>query len=282
MDGRPIRAIGLGAMRLSIQGRPEYDQAREVIKAFLDYGGNLIDTADVYCLDDTERGHNETLLVNILTELDALDRVTIATKGGMYRPQGEWRVDARPEILRQSCENSLKRLGFEPIELYQLHTVDRQVPLEESVGELTRLQEEGKIRYIGLSNVNLDQLRTAQKMTEIATVQNQFNLKKTDDLHNGLLAYCLRQKINYLPYRPLGARLVQQHLLQNKILNRLADKYHCTPQQLMLGWLLNLGEHVLPIPGTANPEHMRQLMETVNFTFSEDDLLELEDSLDLD
>ena len=150
-------------MHLSIQDRPRRSRAFEVIHAALDAGVTLIDTADVYCLDDSEIGHNERLVAKALESWSGdRDRVIVATKGGVKRPSGRWEMDGRPEHLRAACERSLAALGVERIDLYQLHAPDPKVPLAESVGALADLQREGKIRWVGLSNVSVPQIREAE------------------------------------------------------------------------------------------------------------------------
>lgn len=263
-------------MRLSIAERPDEDQAFQVIRTFIEQGGNFIDTADVYCLDDTERGHNERFIDQTLKKLGVRNEVIVATKGGMYRPRGEWLIDARPKVLRESCERSLKHLQQDTLFLYYLHTVDPKVPFEDSLGELVRLKEEGKIRYIGLSNVSLEELQRGMALTEIACVQNQFNLSQRDDLDNGLIEFCREQKINYIPYRPLGGRIDQQALKQSDFLSQLADQYHCSIQQLMLAWMLQLGDHIIPIPGTTSPDHLTELMKTTHILLKPKDALTIE------
>jgi len=155
-DAPLVSAVGYGGMHLSIQDRPPEEQGIRVIHAALDAGVTLIDTADVYCLDNQDIGHNERLVARALGSWQGdRDQVTVATKGGVTRPAGRWDTDGRPQHLRAACERSLKALGVERLDLYQLHAPDPKVPLAESVGALGELKQEGKIRWIGLSNVSV-------------------------------------------------------------------------------------------------------------------------------
>jgi aryl-alcohol dehydrogenase-like predicted oxidoreductase len=158
-DAPQVSAVGYGGMHLSIQERPPEEQGIRVIHAALDAGVTLIDTADVYCLDDREIGHNERLIARALRSYGgSKEKVIVGTKGGMARPGGQWVMAGRPEQLRAACDRSLKALGVNQIDLYQLHTPDRAVPLTDSVGALADLRREGKIRWVGLSNVSVTEI----------------------------------------------------------------------------------------------------------------------------
>jgi len=255
-----VYAIGLGAMPLSIEGRPNQADARDVIDAFVEAGGNFIDTANVYCLDNADIGHNERLIREVLSQGEKREAVIVATKGGLTRPQGRWEVDGRPQWLRASCEKSLRDLGTEAISLYQLHAVDPQVDLAESLGELQRLKEEGKIRHIGVSNVSLDQLQYALQWVEIAAVQNRCNLFEQRDFDNGLVEFCGQNSITYIPHSPVGGHHGHKRLMQQSLLRELSTKYQESSYCIALAWLLQKGEHVLPIPGASKVSSIRDSM----------------------
>src|SRR5882762_7573358 len=169
-DGPIVTRIGFGAMHLSLAGRPSEAESIRTLHAGLDAGITLIDTANVYCVDDNDIGHNERVIAKGLAQWkgSARDQIVVATKGGLRRPGGAWTRDGRPESLRASCEASLKALGREQIELYQLHAVDPKVPIADSVGELARLREQGKIRHVGLSNVSVKEIERARGIVPIA------------------------------------------------------------------------------------------------------------------
>jgi len=251
--GLRVCAIGLGAMPLSIQGRPDEIQALEVIRTFIEAGGNFIDTANAYCLDDSDIGHNERLIAKILTQLGQTDRVIVATKGGLRRPKGDWTVDGDPKFLRQSCEQSLRDLGTDCIALYQLHAVDPKIGLLPSLRELIRLREEGKIRHIGLSNVDTEQVRAALAHAPIVSVQNRCNVLEKQDFRSGLVDFCSEHGITYIPHSPVGGHYGHVRLGGNPLFSQLAKKYAATPYGIALAWLLARGKHILPIPGASRP-----------------------------
>ena len=220
-----VTAVGYGGMHLSIEGRPPEEQGLRVLRAALDAGVTLIDTADVYCLDQHDIGHNERLIAKALAGWAGdHSSVTVATKGGLVRPTGRWDTDARPEQLRAACERSLRALGVERLDLYQLHAPDPRVPLADSVGELARLREAGKLRWIGLSNVNLAQIRQAQGVTPITSVQNRLNPFFRESLVGGVVAYCAEQGIGFLAYSPTGGGRLTTTLPGHPVLASIAAR----------------------------------------------------------
>ncbi len=247
--GLTVEPIGLGGMPLSIQNRPDERTALAVIEAFVAGGGDHIDTASSYCLDDNDFGHNERLIAKALRNVGRTD-VVVATKGGLTRPNGRWEVDCSPQWLRHCCEQSVETLGA-PISLYYLHTVDPAVPLEESLGELIRLREEGKIGAIGLSNVSARHLDEALRLTPIAAVQNRCNVLDTRDFDSGLVERCRELGVAYVPYSPVGGHSGHRRLDQYPALARVAAKHGTTPYVIALAWLLAQGPHIVPIPGAS-------------------------------
>jgi aryl-alcohol dehydrogenase-like predicted oxidoreductase len=247
--GIQVNPIGLGGMPLSIQGRPDERTALAVVTAFVANGGDFIDTAISYCLDNSDLGHNERLIASALRAAGRRD-VTVATKGGLTRPGGRWDVDASPQWLRRCCEQSVRDLGG-PIPLYYLHAVDNAVPLADSVGELVKLRDEGKIAHIGLSNVSSQQLDEALRRTPVAAVQNRCNLFERRDFDNGLVERCRELGIAYVPYSPVGGHFGHRRVAQDATLARIAAKHAATPYVIALAWLLARGPHVLPIPGAS-------------------------------
>ena len=203
LGGLQVSAIGLGEMPMSLAGRPDEAQSIRTIHAALDAGVTLIDTADAYCIDESEIGHGERLVAKALAAWPGdADRVLVATKGGHTRPGREWDLDGRPEYLRRACEASLRALGVGAIGLYQLHRPDPKVPFAESVGALAELKEAGKVRLVGLSNVSVDQIRQARQLVQVASVQNEFSPRFRRS--EGELAFCAAQRIAFLPWSPLG------------------------------------------------------------------------------
>ncbi|HSR26827.1 MAG TPA: aldo/keto reductase, partial [Actinomycetes bacterium] len=203
LGGLQVSAIGLGEMPMSLAGRPDEARSVRTIHAALDAGVTLIDTADAYCIDESEVGHGERLVAKALAAWPGdRDRVLVATKGGHTREGGEWGLDGRPEHLRQACEASLRALGVEAIGLYQFHRPDPKVPFAESVGALAELKEAGKVRLVGLSNVSVDQIRQARQLVQVASVQNEFSPRFRRS--EGELAFCAAERIAFLPWSPLG------------------------------------------------------------------------------
>lgn len=254
--GRSLFPVGLGAMALSVQGRPDEARASATLRAALDAGVDLIDTADVYCLDEGELGHNERLIRKALADAGRSD-VLVATKGGLRRPGGAWTNDARPERLREACEASLKALGASAIGLYQLHALDAKVPLEDSVGELARLAREGKIVHIGLSNVDAGELERALKVARVESVQNRCNPFDSGDYADGMLAACEKHGISYLPYSTVGGHRGQARVGAQPLLAELGRKSGASPYAVVVAWHLAKSPRVLPIPGASRPESIR-------------------------
>ncbi len=274
--GWQVKPIGLGAMPLSIAGRPDESQAFEVIDTFVEDGGNFIDTANVYCLNDSDIGHNERLIHKALTRIGAREAVLVATKGGLRRPKGEWVTDGNPKWLRSSCEKSLKDLQREAISLYHLHAVDSDVLFDDSLGELIRLKEEGKILNIGLSNVDRAELEFALGRTAVASVQNRCNPFFKRDLDNGLIGLCRERGVAYVPYSPVGGHRGHMRLPKHPLFRRLFKKYGASPYCVALAWLLQKGDHIFPIPGASRVSSVRDSAQALHVRLEPDDVAEID------
>jgi aryl-alcohol dehydrogenase-like predicted oxidoreductase len=244
--------IGLGAMPLSVSGRPGEAQAIRTIHAALDAGVSLIDTADAYALDESEVGHNERLVAKALR--GRREEVVVATKGGHVRRGRAWELDGSPAHLRAACEASLRALGTDRIDLYQYHRPDPAVPFAESVGALKELQDEGKVRWIGLSNVDTAQLEEALGIADIVAVQNQLALDFTSPLVKGEVRACAERGIAFLPWSPLGGIGHAGDTAGVQAVRSAAGRHGVSPQQVVLAWLLSLGPTVIPIPGSRRAE----------------------------
>ncbi|TMK70417.1 MAG: aldo/keto reductase [Actinobacteria bacterium] len=249
-----------------IWGEPDDpENARAVLRRAVELGVQLIDTADAYGPEVNER-----------QIADALhpypDDVVIATKGSGTRPsRKQWEVDGRPEHLREACEASLRRLRLERIDLYQLHGPDDNVPIEESVGALADLQREGKIRHIGVSNVDEDELARAQSVARIVSVQNEYNV--ADRTSESVVRTCERDGLVFLPYFPIGAGW--RAATPTGAVDRVAEKHGVTRQQVALAWLLHHSPATLPIPGTSSLEHLEENVAAASLTLDDDDLAAL-------
>jgi pyridoxine 4-dehydrogenase len=243
-----VNRLGFGAMRVTGRGiwgdPPDRNEARAVLRRAVELGVNFIDTADSYGPDVSEE-----LIAEALHPYP--EDLVIATKGGLVRPgPGRWDPDGRPQHLRQACEGSLRRLRLDQIALYQFHRPDPSVPFEDSIGTLVALQEEGKIRHIGLSNVNENQLRRAQAMTAIVSIQNRYN--PGDRRSDTLVDLCEQEKMTFLPWAPI------QNLDRFPALAEIAKRHKATVHQIALAWLLARSESMLTIPGTGSVDHLEE------------------------
>ena len=268
----PVSAVGYGGMHLSIQDRPPEIQALQVIQAAVDAGVTLIDTADVYCLDDSEIGHNERLIARALDSKSQRDGVTVATKGGLRRPGGRWEVDGRPSHLQAACEQSLTALGVEQIDLYQLHAPDPKVPLAESVGALADLRREGKIKAVGLSNVSVAEIREAERIVPITSVQNRLNPFFQEALTEGVVQYCTERGIGFLAYSPVGGGRLNRKLPAHPVLRPMATRLGVTPHALVLAWVLARAPVVIIIPSARTVAHVLDSISAAELNLSEADL----------
>ncbi|NKQ55621.1 aldo/keto reductase [Amycolatopsis sp. K13G38] len=236
------------------------DQAKHLLRRAVDHGVNHIDTADAYGPETAEH-----LIRKALHPYP--DDLVIATKGGLTR-QGpnQWAPVGRPEYLRQCVEMSLRRLGLERIDLYYLHRIDPSVPLDAQLGVLADMQTEGKIRHLGLSKVDIDQIRQATELIAIAAVQNKYHLG--DQAHDSVIRHCEETQTAFVPYAPLGAGQLAK---QQTTLDDLARRYRATRTQLALAWLLQRSSVILPIPGTSSEAHLDDNLAATDISLEMDD-----------
>ena len=246
-------------MRLSTDPARDHERGITVIHAALDAGVTLLDTADVYCLDDSDIGHNERLITEALRGWHGdRSKITVATKGGMRRPGGKWVPDGRAAHLRKACEASLHALAVDVIDLYQLHAVDPKVPFETSVRALAGLQRDGYIKQVGLSNVTVSQIKAARDIVEITSVQNELSVAADENLRNGVAEYCAEHGIHFLAYRPVHGSKAGK-LSKDATLAALAAEHDTTAQNIALAWLLDLAPNLTPLPGATRVETARSL-----------------------
>jgi pyridoxine 4-dehydrogenase len=270
-DGPTVRRLGFGAMRITGQGiwgdPPDREEAKQVLRRAVELGVNLIDTADSYGPHVSEE-----LIAEALYPYP--DDLVIATKGGLERTgPGQWPRNGRPEHLREACEGSLKRLRLDAIELYQLHAPDEKVPYEESLGTLIELRAEGKIRHIGISNIDLGLLDKARGMTDVATVQNRFNLM---DRHSeDVLGACDEAGIGFIPWFPLATGSLAE---PGGPLDDIARTHHALPAQVALAWLLERAPVMLPIPGTGSVDHLEENLAAADLTLTDEEMERIEQS----
>src|SRR5580658_5058686 len=264
-----ITRLGFGAMRITgdgVWGEPaNRAEAVRVLRRAVELGINFIDTADSY-----GPGVSEEIIAEALHPYPA--GLVIATKGGFDRPgPGKWVENGKPEHLRSACEDSLRRLRLDRIDLYQLHRIDPKVPAEDQLGALKNLQAEGKIKHIGLSEVSVKQIQHARTIVPIVSVQNRYSI--TDRGSEEVLEYCAQQKLGFIPWFPLAAGRVSG---PDSPVSRVAAQLRATPSQLALAWLLARSPVMLPIPGTSKVEHLEENVAAVNLKIDANTMRELD------
>lgn len=270
-----VNRIGYGAMRLT--GQPgnfgaysDWEGGQRLLQRAVELGVNFIDTAEAY-----GPGFNEELIASALHPYPS--GVLIATKGGIHKPTPDnIRADGKPESLRLSCEASLRRLKLEQIDLYQLHRPDPNVPFEDSVGMLATLQQEGKIRHVGVSNVTIAQLEAARQIVSIASVQNRFSITERDQ--EDVLNYCTQHNIAFIPYGTLGAHPLKRGAplaTAEGILAEIADRHHVRPNQIALVWLLHHAPNIVLIPGTTTIAHLEENIAAASLKLAADEVARL-------
>ncbi|MBW4492735.1 MAG: aldo/keto reductase [Oscillatoria princeps RMCB-10] len=251
--GITVSAIGLGAMPLSVNDRPPESQAIEVSHKALDFGVTLIDTADAYCQDESEKHHNERLIAKALAQYsgDASNAI-VATKGGFILPGGRWTRNGNPDRLRKTIRESFAALGGEkPIDIWQYHAPDTEYTIEESLAPAKEAVDEGLICFVGVSNFSVEQIRRARNEVEIVSVQNQYNPWHRQPEFDGVLEYCEGEGLTFLPWSPLGGRRRVSMLQEIPEIVRLAEEKGVSIYCLVLAWLRAKSPCVLPIPGAS-------------------------------
>jgi pyridoxine 4-dehydrogenase len=270
-----VNRLGFGAMRLTGEGiwgfPPDRENAKKVLRRAVELGVNLIDTADAYGPET-----DELLIAEALHPYPK--GLVIATKGGLTRPgPGNWVPDCRPERLSQCVDNSLKRLKLERIDVYQLHTVDHKVPIEDSVGALKKAQDAGKIRHVGLSNVTTQEIERAKKIVPIVSIQNRYNIEDRDS--EEVLSYCEKEKMGFLPWAPVGGSGRHSLTKTGNPLEAEAKGHNVSAVQLALAWLLQKSPVMLPIPGTSSIAHLEENMAAAKLQLSAEEWKKIEDEV---
>jgi len=263
-----VRRLGYGAMRLSGDGiwgdPPDREAARHLLRRAVELGVNFIDTADAYGPHT-----NEQLIADALHPYP--DGLLIATKGGIVRPSRErWERDGRPAHLRAACEGSLRRLCLERIDLYQFHAIDPAVPLEESLGEIARLQQEGKIRHVGVSNFDAAELERARRVVEVVAVQNRCNV--VDRSSDDVLAVCERDGLAFIPWSPLSQNPREAQDARRLRLASWAEQRGISFPQAAIAWLLARSPAMLPIPGTGSLPHLEANLAAGSMSMTPEEL----------
>jgi aryl-alcohol dehydrogenase-like predicted oxidoreductase/histidinol phosphatase-like enzyme len=256
--GAPL--IGMGCMRLSTDRDRDEARGMAVLHAAFDAGVNLLDTADAYCWDAGETGHNERMIARALATWDGdPSRILVATKGGLTRPDGQWVADGRARHLAAACEASRRALGVDRIRLYQLHAPDPRTPLSTSVRALASLKTEGLIESIGLCNVTVGHIEKARRITEIASVQVELSIWHDDSILSGVADYCIANGITLVAYRPLGGPQRRHRTASDPALAEVAARHGSTPFEIALAWLAGLSDLIVPVPGPTRVETARSI-----------------------
>jgi len=267
-----IFPIGYGGMSLSEKGRPPEAEAIKTIHAVLDAGIELLELSNVYNDNDDDIGHNERLFAKALKSWPgASDRVIVATKGGRWRYRRRWLIDARPEQLRRACERSLSALGVERIDLYQLNHPDPNVPFAESMGTLADLKSEGKIRWVGISNADLDQIRVASSIAGIESVQNRLNPFSRLALKRDEVPYCAKLGIGFLAYQIYGGRHARR-IGMHPLLKRIGKRHGTSPYSITVAWLLAKSDNVIPLVGARTIGHVRDALRGASIELTSEEV----------
>jgi aryl-alcohol dehydrogenase-like predicted oxidoreductase len=271
--GITVSAIGLGCMPMSLDSRPPEAQAIATIHKALDLGVTLLDTADSYCKDESDKHHNERLIHKALQDYNGdTTNVMIATKGGLMRPSGAWTRNGNPDHLRETIRASFEALGGDqPIGLWQYHAPDPDYSIEESLKPAREAVVNGLIRLVGVSNFSVEQIKRARDVVEIASVQNQYNPWHREPETEGVLEYCDREKLTFLPWSPLGGSRRFSQIKEIEAIVQLSKAKNVSVYSIVLAWLRAKSPSVLPIPGASKPESIADSITaaTINLSPSE-------------
>jgi aryl-alcohol dehydrogenase-like predicted oxidoreductase len=264
-------------MRLSTLSARDESRAIATLHAAFDAGVTIVDTADAYALDEADVGHNERLIARALTSWPGeRNRISVATKGGLRRPEGKWAPDGRARHLRAACEASRVALGVERIALYQLHAPDPRVAWTTSVRALERLLRSQAVEAIGLCNVTVTQLEAARAIVPVASVQVELSPWKDRSVDSGVVDYCLTHGIRLFAYRPFGGEQGCERLRRDGLLQEMANQRGVTPFAIVLAWMRGLAPHIVPLPGTTRPETARDSVRAQQMTLTDGEQAELD------
>ena len=270
------RGWAIGCMRLSTEPDRDDERSIAVLHAAFDAGVTLLDTADAYCWNDSETGHNERLIATALGSWPAdRSRIRVATKGGLTRPDGRWEPDGRARHLIAACERSCRALGVNAIDLYQLHAPDPRTPFATSVRALAALHRDGVIKSIGLSNVTVGQIEEARRIAPIDAVQVELSVWHDGSILSGVVQYCITHGIRVLAYRPLGGRKSHARTKSDPGLNAIAARHGATPFEIALAWLDDLSPLITPLPGVTRVATVHSVARSHGITLTDDDRREL-------
>lgn len=273
-----ISAIGLGGMPLSLSSRPLEPQAIEVIHRALDLGVTLIDTADSYCKDESDKHHNERLICKALQQYHGdVSHLIVATKGGLMRPNGDWTRNGNPDHLRKTIRISFESLGGEkPIDIWQYHAPDLNYTIEESLTPAKEAVEAGLIRFVGVSNFSVEQIKRARDVVDIVSVQNQYNPWHRQPEFDGVLKYCENQSLMFLPWSPLGGSRRASSLQDIPVLSQMAKEKGVSVYSIVLTWLRAKSPCIVPIPGASKTASIEDSVRSIEVKLSDEELEQID------
>ena len=279
--GIPVSAIGLGGMPMSLSSRPPEAQSIATIHRALDLGVTLIDTADSYCKDESDKHHNERLIYKALQEYSKdTSNVMIATKGGLMRPNGDWTRNGNPDHLRETIHASFEALGGDqPIGLWQYHAPDPNYSIEESLKPAREAVVNGLIRFVGVSNFSVEQIKRARDVVEIASVQNQYNPWHREPESDGVLEYCDREGLTFLPWSPLGGNRRFSQIKEIEAIVQLAQAKGVSVYSIVLAWLRAKSPSVLPIPGASKPESIEDSITAASVQLEQSEVDQIDQAI---
>ncbi|UKO95729.1 aldo/keto reductase [Nostoc sp. UHCC 0870] len=266
-----VSAIGLGAMPMSIYNHPPESQSIQVIHRALDLGITFIDTADSYCKDESDKHHNERLIHKALSSYQGdVSQVIVATKGGLMRPNQTWVRNGNPEHLRQTIRVSFEALGGEkPLDLWQYHSPDPQYTIAESLAPVKEAVQNGLIRFVGVSNFSVEQIKQAREVVDIVSVQNQYNPWERQPERDGVLQYCEQEELTFLPWSPFGGSRRHKNLEDIPAIAQLAKQKGVSVYCIVLAWLRSKSPCILPIPGASKIYSIEDSIRAVDVKLSE-------------
>jgi aryl-alcohol dehydrogenase-like predicted oxidoreductase len=269
-----ISAIGLGGMPMSLNSRPPESEAIKVIHRALELGITFIDTADSYCKDESEKHHNEKLIAKALKEYQGdTSNIIVATKGGLMRPNGTWTRNGNPAHLRQTIRESFEAFGGEkPIDLWQYHAPDPDYKIEESLKPTKEAVDAGMIRFIGVSNFSVEQIKRARDVVNIVSVQNQYNPWYRQPETDGVLKYCEQEKLTFIPWSPLGGSRRVSKLEEINAIAQLAKEKKVSVYQIVLAWLRAKSPAIVPIPGASKVSSIENSVQAINVKLSHEEV----------
>ncbi|MCL1464858.1 aldo/keto reductase [Argonema galeatum] len=275
-----ISAIGLGGMPMSLSSRPRESQSIEVIHRALDIGVTLIDTADSYCKNESDKHHNERLIHKALVQYKGdVSNVIVATKGGLMRPNGGWTRNGNPDHLRKTIRESFEALGgSKPIDIWQYHSPDSKYTIEESLAPVKEAVKEGLIRFVGVSNFSVEQIKRARDVVGIVSVQNQYNPWYRQPEFDGVLEYCEKEGLTFLPWSPLGGSSRVRNLEDIGAIAQLAKEKSVSVYNIVLAWLMAKSPCVVPIPGASKVSSIEDSVRAVDVKLSAEEVARIDDA----